>query len=169
MMTQTPRHSPRRAATLHLFACALACSLSACANDAKETQLLLTLEDEVADGVAQYVSLLCGCFGPEGDDAQRRCQAEQTLRFPTSACDQAMVRLEEELSLDFLFCLQLDINRASACLIGCDANLIHQCQEAFISVDTLACRDLLSDEQRDALRECGRQRETARRALMTSE
>jgi hypothetical protein len=146
------------------WALAVAWALGGCVVGGEGAQArLLTLEAEVEEGVEQYVSLLCGCFAPADEETQAQCSEERALRFPTSACDQEMVRLDEAAGEAFLFCLQLDINRASACLIGCDSALIRQCQATFSSVDTLACRAELTDAQRAALRECGRAREALRR------
>ncbi len=141
--------------------------LGGCTEDAEQEQALADLEIEVSEGVSQYVTLMCGCFGVQDDDTwQANCQQEQTLRFPTGECDAELLRLDEALGSDFLFCLQRDVNRASACLIGCDTTLIRQCQTAFLHVDTLDCQTLLSEEQQEMLLTCNRIRADERQALI---
>lgn len=162
-------HYAARGAVRSAISLLLLLTLGNCTESTEQEQALVDLEVEVSKGVSQYVTLMCGCFGVQGDDTwQALCQQEQALRFPISDCDAELLRLDEALGSDFLFCLQRDVNRASACLIGCDTTLIRQCQGAFLSVDTLDCQSALSDEQLEMLLTCSRIRADERQALIQS-
>ena len=142
--------------------CLLLCALlGACgATDEGESEFVVA-ERLAVDFVRQYLEYYCDCYGEIlGFADAATCVEVESTRFPLSSCDAVFSPSSdpesEDATLDYLGCLIGSASRGAFCLVGCDAELILNCEAAFSTLDEDHCAVLLTETQREALRSCRR-------------